>query len=293
MLMLIKRNLLLFFRDKTNVVMSLIAVFVVLGLYFLFLGDMMESGLAYSVVNTSRARPIVAGLFMGGAITLTALSISLAAMFRMVDDRRNAVKDLTVSPISQNKVTLSYLLGSAIIGMIVTLLMFIVVYIYLSIRGIHFIGIDGMALVLVTTVLTVLCTNSIVYFCAMFIKSGGAYTALNGALSTVSGFLMGAYIFIGMMPSAVQWIIKLFPLSHSVAMYRQIFVQDELANLEILPEHPQEYVDALANAPYDYGVVFSFGNFTSTFWFSAGVLLATTALFYGLSLLVHKLRKAK
>ncbi|MDF2686761.1 MAG: hypothetical protein K0S55_1944, partial [Clostridia bacterium] len=35
------RNLKLFFRDKSGVVMSFLAVFVILGLYVLFLGDIM------------------------------------------------------------------------------------------------------------------------------------------------------------------------------------------------------------------------------------------------------------
>ena len=34
-----KRNLLLFFRDKTSVFFSLLAVFIIIGLYALFLGD--------------------------------------------------------------------------------------------------------------------------------------------------------------------------------------------------------------------------------------------------------------
>ena len=43
--MLIKRNMLLFFRDKTTVFFSLLAVFIIIGLYALFLGDIMEETL--------------------------------------------------------------------------------------------------------------------------------------------------------------------------------------------------------------------------------------------------------
>lgn len=45
MISLIKRNLKLFFRDKTSVFFSLLAVFIIIGLYVLFLGNMMTKNL--------------------------------------------------------------------------------------------------------------------------------------------------------------------------------------------------------------------------------------------------------
>jgi multidrug/hemolysin transport system permease protein len=41
----LKRNLLIFFRDRSSVFFSLLSVFVIIGLYVLFLGDMLVSGM--------------------------------------------------------------------------------------------------------------------------------------------------------------------------------------------------------------------------------------------------------
>ena len=41
-----KRNLLVFFKDKSSVFFSLFAVFIIIGLYALFLGDMMAEQVA-------------------------------------------------------------------------------------------------------------------------------------------------------------------------------------------------------------------------------------------------------
>ena len=285
MITLIKRNLLLYFRDKGNVVLSLISVFIVLGLYFMFLGNMFESGVNALETFEGRARVLVGGLFMGGAIAVAALTTSLQAMGLMVEDKQNALKDITISPISQTKVTLSYIISSAIVGFIMSVIVFLVAYAYLSVRGLPFIGIGGFGLILLTTLLTVLCACSMMYFIIMFVKSRGGFTAINSIVGVAGGFIMGAFIFIGMMPGAVQWVIKLFPLSHAVSMFRILLAQGEI-----------EY--GLANDPYwleryqyETGVLFDFGGFSSTFWFSAGILFATTVLFFGLSLLAHKLRK--
>ena len=40
-----KRNLRLFFRDKMSVFFSLLSVFIIIGLYVLFLGDMMTGNM--------------------------------------------------------------------------------------------------------------------------------------------------------------------------------------------------------------------------------------------------------
>ena len=289
MIALIKRNLLLYFRDKGSVAVSLISVFVVIGIYFLFLGEAAANGL-YAIEtfeSRARARLIVGGLFMGGAIAVAALTTSLQALGRMVEDRQQVLKDITISPVSQTKITLSYIISSAVVGMIMSFIVFIFAYVYLTIRGLPFIGFGGIGLIFLTTFLTVLCACSMMYFIVMFIKSRGAFTAVNSIFGVGGGFLMGAFIMIGMMPTAVQWLIKLFPLSHSVSMFRIILAQSEI-----------EY--GLANDPYwveryqyDTGIMFDFAGFTSTFWFSAGILVATTVLFFGLSLLAHRFRKSK
>mgnify|MGYP000733120507 CR=1 FL=1 len=54
MISLIKRNMLLFFKDKTSVFFSFMAVFVVLGLYVCFLGDMMIQPLKQDFPDTAR-----------------------------------------------------------------------------------------------------------------------------------------------------------------------------------------------------------------------------------------------
>ncbi len=46
--MLFKRNLALFFRDRANVFFSLLAVFIIIGLYALFLGETLK-GLGFTV----------------------------------------------------------------------------------------------------------------------------------------------------------------------------------------------------------------------------------------------------
>jgi multidrug/hemolysin transport system permease protein len=54
MINLIKRNLKLFFRDRTSVFFSLLAVFLIIGLYVLFLGNMMVNNLKSLLAENAR-----------------------------------------------------------------------------------------------------------------------------------------------------------------------------------------------------------------------------------------------
>jgi multidrug/hemolysin transport system permease protein len=289
MLRLIKRNLLLFFRDKENVFFSLLSVLIVFALYFLFLGEMFANGLneVLEAEHRGGARAIIGALFMAGSIAVVSVTSSLGAIGVMIEDKEKALKDLTVSPLQQSKITLSYIISSAIVGLIMTTLMIVVVSVYLAIRGVGFIGFNGIGMLILTTVLSVLCANAVIFFIILFIKSRAAFNGLSTVMGAGVGFFMGVYIFIGQMPSAVQWVIKLFPFSHSASMYRQIFADSEL--IRLAASDPQQ-LNSLRSL---YGIVFNYGSFTSTFWFSAGILLATTVLFLCLSILVQKTRKAK
>ena len=105
-------------------------------------------------------------------------------------------------------------------------------------------------------------------------------------IGTLLGFIMGIYIPIGTLPEAMQWLIKLFPMTHAACMFKQIFADGELSAL--FAAAPPE---ALQETREMFGVALTFGGFEGGFWFSAVILAATTVVFYGASLAVMKLRR--
>ena len=78
MISLIKRNMLLFFKDKTSVFFSFMAVFVVLGLYVCFLGDMMIQPLKQDFPDT--ARELSDTWIMAGTLGIVSLTTSLSVL---------------------------------------------------------------------------------------------------------------------------------------------------------------------------------------------------------------------
>ena len=285
--MLIKRNILLFFRDKANVFFSLLAVFIIIGLYALFLGNQMQRALREEIgFDSDKINVIMAGVTLAGMVAVTSVTSSLGALGISVADRKDAAKDFYTSPVSRGKVTISYILGSAVVGLVMTLAALALCVAYIAAHGGGVPGPADTARLLFTAVLSVLCGNAMVFFLTMFIKSQNAFSAVSSVIGTLIGFLMGIYIPVGVMPEAAQWAIKCFPMSHAASMFKQILADGGLT--ELFAEAPPEALEGFREM---YGVAFTYGNTAGGFWLSAAVLAVTTAVFYALSLAAAKARR--
>jgi multidrug/hemolysin transport system permease protein len=282
--MLVKRNLLLFFRDRANVFFSLLTVFIIIGLYVLFLGDSMEQSLRERLgFDSEKIGVTMASITLAGMVAVTSVTGSLGAVGVSIADKERAAKDFLTSPVSRGKITLGYMLGSAVVGLIMTFAALALSMTYIAANGGSLPGAADLARLLPTMVLSVLSGNAIVFFISVFIKSQNAFVALSTVVGTLIGFLMGIYIPVGQFPAAVQWVIKCFPMSHAASMFRMALADGELSAL--FANAPPE---VLSDFRETYGIVYSYGGYVSGFWFSAAVLAATAAVFYALSLIAMR-----
>jgi len=282
--MLIKRHLLMFFRDKANVLFSLLSVFIIIMLFVLFLGDVMVQSVESELGFSSDGIPIVvAGIMLGGMVGVTSVTSCMGALGIRVADHEGAGADFFSSPLSRRKIAFSYVMGSTLVGLLMTGFALIIVLGYLLVLGSGLPSLAIMGKHLLTLALSVLCANSMMYLVTLFIKSRNALSGFSAVIGSLIGFVMGIYLPIGQLPNGVGWVIRLFPMSHSASMFRQLLADGQLE--ELFAGAPPE---ALASMREFFGVTFLFGEFQTGFWFSAAVLLVSTAVFYGVSLLVMK-----
>ena len=280
--MLIKRNIALFFRDRASVFFSLLGALLILMLYALFLGDMMEAGLRANLgFDSDQIRPAMASIILAGMVAVTSVTGCLGAMETRVEDRGAAGRDFLTSPISRGKLTRSYMLGTAVVGFLLTLITLILSMIYIAAIGGQMPNATDLGRLAITVVLSTLCANAMMFLATSLIKSSGAYSSMSAVVGALIGFIMGIYIPIGTLPGTVQWVVRLFPMSHAGSMFRQIMADGPLQAL--FAYAPPE---ALAEFQEMYGIVLVYGGYTSGFWFSAAVLAVTTVVFYALSVAV-------
>ncbi len=120
-------------------------------------------------------------------------------------------------------------------------------------------------------------------FVSFFFQTSNAFAAASTVVGTLLGFLAGIYIPIGSLPDYLQTIVKLFPVSHSAALFRQVLMETPLINS--FAEASVKIKEAFL---FNMGVFYKLNGEKMSSLFSVFYLGATTLVFFILSLLIMK-----
>lgn len=273
-----RRNLLNFFRDKTAVFFSLLAVFIIIGLYALFLGDIWVG----SLPDMIGVRYLMDSWIMAGLIAVTSITTTMGAFGIMVEDRaKKIVKDITSSPLSRAGIAGGYIISAYLIGVIMSLVTVALAEVYVIANGGRLLSAAAFGEVFALILLSCTASTALVLFIVSFFKSANAFATASTILGTMMGFLTGIYIPIGQLPEAVQWVVKIFPVSHAAVLLRQVMMQDALsATFAGAPE------SAVSQFKQAMGMVFTGASGGALPGYVSMLVLAATALvFFGLSVI--------
>ena len=272
---LIKRNLKIFFRQKSSVFFSLLGVFIIIGLYVLFLGDMIVSNMP----DIKGARFLMDSWIMAGVLAVTPVTTSLGAMATMVEDKNNHIyKDFIASPIKRSTIASSYMISGFWISLILTMITFVLAEVYIVVFGGEWLTIAATVKVLGLIVFTTAASSLMMFYLVSWFKSINAFTTASTIVGTLIGFLTGIYIPIGNLPDAVQVVIKIFPPSHAGVLFRDIMM--EQAEKISFAGAPTEVIE---NFRLMFGVSFEVGNTILSPTMSALYILLFMVLFFALS----------
>ena len=121
-LMLAKRNCLCFFRDRANVMFSLMAALIVVMLYLLVLRDMMIS----NYPGLPGVDNLIDAWVLAGLMGIISLTSCMGALQTMNTDRSEGKDvDLMVTPMSPWKISCGYILGTFAAAMLMSLAMMV------------------------------------------------------------------------------------------------------------------------------------------------------------------------
>lgn len=276
MISLMLRNLKLYFRDRNSVFFSLLGVFVIIALYLLFLEDVWAGNLP----DREGVRFTMDSWIMGGVLAVTSFTTTLGALGTMVEDKtRKIKKDFVASPLSRNSMTGGYILSTIVVGILMSLAALVIAEAFIVIKGGSLISLLDLIKLLGLILLATVANSAIVVFMVSFFNTLNAYGTASTLVGTLIGFFTGIYLPIGVFPSAVQWIIKLFPPSHAASLIRQVMMR---AGIE------RVFADAPAGVATDFkrhlGMELTFGERVVTPGVSILILFGTAMVFYLLAL---------
>ena len=252
MIAFMKRNIKLYLRDKAGVGFSLLAVFIVIGLYVLFLGDVYANDLKH----LEYGKEMMDAWVMAGVLAITSMTTTLGILGTVVRDKEQGLlKDFYVAPLRKWKIASGYLLSSYLVGVVMSLIALVVAEIYIVSNGGDILSAQAMIKVLGMILLTSFMNTAIMLFIVSFLKSMAAFSTVSTIIGTLIGFLTGIYLPIGMLLDPVKWVIKVFPVSHAAVVFRNIMMEDTMTKaLENAP------TDIVLDVKESLGVVYFFGD---------------------------------
>lgn len=272
--LLLKRHLRLYFRDRASVFFSLLGVIIIMLLYILFLGNMLEG--AAEDFASEDARFIMDSWIMAGVIAVASITTAMGAFGIAVNDKEKSIlKDFQVSPIKRTTLLASYITATAIVGFVMSMLVLVFAEIYIVMYGGEWLSFAAFFKTIGLIALSVISSTSIVFFIITMIKTQNAFGTASSLMGTLIGFLTGIYIPIGNLPSSIQSVIKIFPLSHAVVLMRQVMMGEALD----IDRMPDEFLGFM-------GIKLAAGGSFMESWVHILVLVASTGVFFVASLLV-------
>ena len=240
---LIKRNLLLFFKDWQSILFSLLTSIIVLVLYLLFLKGTFVSaiqsameqypGLASMVLQ--KDIDMFANLFLlSGILGSAMISVPFSCITVLVKDRANKVDyDILATPMKRGQIIFAYFVSAVLTSTLLTDIILAVGLIGIRMQGNMYLNISQVVKAFSIVALGSISASAIFMIVVLFFKTVSACEAFFGILSAASGFVIGAYIPISQFSNEVQTVCNLFPASQITIMLRNILLNGLLEHINI------------------------------------------------------------
>ena len=223
MLALLKRNFTLYFRNRSGVFFSLLGALISFLLYIIFLQKNLADAWSQLPDNTS----LLNNWLMGGTLAVTGITTSFTALTQIVQDREHQVdQDLVLTDLGSWSLQVSYLISSTVISFVMQLFMFVVMSLYFQESPVLSHLAEVALIMLLSSVLSSL-VNAILIHRFQSVDSLGKLATIVG---TASGFLVGTYVPLGVLPNFAQLLMKCTPATYIASLYRQVLMKEQLAD---------------------------------------------------------------
>ncbi len=243
---LTRRHLLVFFRNKIRVMFTLLVPVVIFAVYLLFLRGL-ELGMVRNILSdpafalgSAASDPallkgvetLVDSWMLSGIIGLSTVTVGLQTNNVFVEDKQNGVnRDFASSPIRKNLLIASYFLYNFLVSALICLAFLAVCLVYLAATGEFVLSFADVLLILAVMFFATVASTLMTIFICSFVKTEGTMMSIVTIFSTAVGFLIGAYMPLGMLPVWVQGLCALLPGTYACALLRYAFLAAPLEQI--------------------------------------------------------------
>jgi len=290
LIMIIRRNMLVYSRDKATVFFSMLAMIIVILLNVIFLGkNNVDNLMTFGNINSQMANEFIIVWIIAGIIAINCVTSSLAVMNIMVEDEdKKRMPVFLVSSVSRFKLSLAYILTAFLVSFGISSTTFCGLQIYLFIIGEQLFTIIQVAKIIGIIFLNSFASSTFMFFLVSFIHTASAYSGINTLISTLIGFVTGMYVSMGELPIILQKILKFIPAVHGVSLIREAFLENVIKSVFVgqPTEVFERYLDYM-------GITLSFNGTMINDSYKVIILLITGIIFLILSGIVIRNKEVR
>ena len=252
LLTLIKRNTKLFFKDKGMFFTSLITPAILLLLYATFLGNVYKSSFTSALpdglsIPEKLINGCVGGQLISSILAVSCVTVSFCSNMLMVQDKvSGSIHDLTISPVKAPVLALGYYISTIISSLTVCLTAAAICLCYVGAVG-WYLSVTDVLLLIADVVLLVLFGTALSSIINFFLSTQGQISAVGSIISSVYGFICGAYMPISQFADGLQRAISFLPGTYGTSLVRNHAMNGVFKEMSV-QGFPDEVIEAIKDS---------------------------------------------
>ena len=292
---LLKRNIKMFFKDKGLFFTSLITPLILLVLYVTFLGNVYRDSFEMTFpegmeVPGKLLDAAVGGQLISSLLAVCCVTVAFCSNMLMVQDKvTGARKDFAITPVKGTTMALGYYVATLVSTLLICLVATGAGFLYLGKVGWYLSG-EDVALLLLDVFLLVMFGVALSSIINFFLSTQGQISAVGSMVSSMYGFVCGAYMPISQFGEGLQKALSFLPGTYATSLLRNHVLRGVFAEFD-KEGYPKEVVDILKDV-IDCNVYFFDEKVElSTMYLILGGSVALLIGVYVIMNMAHKRRK--
>lgn len=246
---LVGRNTKCYFKDKFLFFVSMITPLILLVLFATFLRnvyiDSFKSAFPEGfTVNGRILEGITGAWLMSSILSVSSVTVAFCSNVVMINDKiEGNINDFRVSPVKGVTTSVAYFISNFFVTLMVMLCLMLVGHIYLAAVG-WYIPVGDVFMIIVDVICGVLFGTLLAGVVESFISSQGGLSAVSTLVSSMYGFICGAYMPFSQFSEGLRNALCCLPGTYGVGIMRNHYMNGYLSALEE-EGIPQESVSAI------------------------------------------------
>ena len=228
---LVCRNTKLYFKDKATFFMSLITPLILLALFVTFLNNVYTDSLinivGKGVVSNKLVNAFSGGWLLSSLMGVCSVTIAFCSNIQVNDKISGADLDLKSTTAKKSIISLSYFIANFFTTLIVCFVAMLVGFVYLGIIG-WYLSVMDVFLIFLNMLLCVLFGTLLASIVESFISNQGGLSAVATLVSSLYGFLCGAYMPISQFGAGIRNFVMFIPGTYGVVLFRNYYMNGVL-----------------------------------------------------------------